>query len=139
ETMIVRAVTLGIAALGLAIAMSADVAQAFDEAKYPDWSGQWHRPRGVGIQWDQTKPFGARPAGAADAGIPGAVRGEPGRPGQRRAGRGRAIHLHSAWHAAHHDDHLAGRVRNPAKDHLSQFRESHAAPHLYGWCQLPDQ
>jgi len=58
ETMIVRAITLGIAALGLAIAMSADVAQAFDEAKYPDWSGQWHRPRGVGIQWDQTKPLG---------------------------------------------------------------------------------
>jgi hypothetical protein len=33
-------------------------AAAFDEAKYPDWSGQWWRPRGVGFQWDQTKPPG---------------------------------------------------------------------------------
>jgi hypothetical protein len=30
-------------------------AQAHDEAKYPDWSGQWKRPPGAGIQWDQTK------------------------------------------------------------------------------------
>jgi hypothetical protein len=44
--------------LGIAIGMSADPAQAFDETKYPDWSGQWHRPRGVGIQWDQSKPLG---------------------------------------------------------------------------------
>jgi hypothetical protein len=30
-------------------------AQAHDETKYPDWSGQWKRPPGAGIQWDQTK------------------------------------------------------------------------------------
>jgi hypothetical protein len=53
-----RAIALRIAALGLAIGMSAGSALAFDEGKYPDWSGQWHRPRGVGIQWDQTKPLG---------------------------------------------------------------------------------
>jgi len=28
-------------------------AQAQD--RYPDWSGQWKRPPGAGIQWDQTK------------------------------------------------------------------------------------
>jgi hypothetical protein len=33
-------------------------AVAFDESKYPDWSGQWMRPPGVGFQWDQTKPPG---------------------------------------------------------------------------------
>jgi hypothetical protein len=33
-------------------------AQAQDLSKYPDWSGQWKRPPGAGIQWDQTKPFG---------------------------------------------------------------------------------
>ncbi len=32
--------------------------QAQDLSKYPDWSGQWKRPPGAGIQWDQTKPFG---------------------------------------------------------------------------------
>jgi hypothetical protein len=33
-------------------------AVAFDESKYPDWAGQWKRPRGIGTQWDQTKPSG---------------------------------------------------------------------------------
>jgi len=33
-------------------------AVAFDQSKYPDWSGQWKRPRGVATQWDQTKPSG---------------------------------------------------------------------------------
>jgi hypothetical protein len=33
-------------------------AAAFDEAKYPDWTGQWKRPKGLGTQWDQTKPSG---------------------------------------------------------------------------------
>jgi len=62
--MIVRAIMLGIAALrvaigiGVAIVMSAGGAQAFDESQYPDWSGQWHRARGNGIQWDPSKPLG---------------------------------------------------------------------------------
>jgi hypothetical protein len=33
-------------------------AQAFDESKYPDFTGQWRRPPGIGIQWDQSKPVG---------------------------------------------------------------------------------
>jgi hypothetical protein len=33
-------------------------AAAFDDSKYPDWSGQWMRPSGVATQWDQTKPSG---------------------------------------------------------------------------------
>jgi hypothetical protein len=41
-----------------ALAMMLGDAAAFDESKYPDWSGQWWRPRGVGFQWDQTKPPG---------------------------------------------------------------------------------
>ena len=41
-----------------ALAMMVSSACAFDETKYPDWSGQWVRPRGVGTQWDQTKPSG---------------------------------------------------------------------------------
>ena len=28
------------------------------DATFPDLSGQWKRPPGVGIQWDQTKPIG---------------------------------------------------------------------------------
>jgi hypothetical protein len=40
------------------LTMTVSVAAAFDESKYPEWSGQWWRPRGVGFQWDQTKPPG---------------------------------------------------------------------------------
>jgi len=49
-----------IAALTLATALSFSMAgaQAFDESKYPDFSGQWRRQPSVGIQWDQTKPLG---------------------------------------------------------------------------------
>jgi hypothetical protein len=45
-------------ALVAALAMTIASAAAFDESRYPDWSGQWWRPRGVGFQWDQTKPPG---------------------------------------------------------------------------------
>src|SRR5881398_1379744 len=41
-----------VAALGACVAS----ARAQDAAKYPDWSGQWHRTGG--IQWDNSKPFG---------------------------------------------------------------------------------
>src|SRR5262245_29636076 len=40
-------------AVGLCVPMSA---QAWDEAKYPNFGGQWKRPPGIGNQFDQTKP-----------------------------------------------------------------------------------
>jgi hypothetical protein len=49
------AVTMAVLA---ALALTVTGAAAFDESQYPDWSGQWKRPRGVGTQWDQTKPSG---------------------------------------------------------------------------------
>src|SRR5580693_7946896 len=45
-------------ALMLGLAMTIGDARAFDETKYPDWAGQWKRPRGIATQWDQTKPAG---------------------------------------------------------------------------------
>jgi hypothetical protein len=47
-------------AIGAILALCATIAaaQAYDDAQYPDWSGQWKRPLGVGTQWDQTKPSG---------------------------------------------------------------------------------
>jgi hypothetical protein len=48
-----------LAALALTAALSMiDTASAFDASKYPDFSGQWRRPPGVGTQWDQTKKNG---------------------------------------------------------------------------------
>jgi hypothetical protein len=43
------------AAIALTVIFSA-AAWPHDETKYPDWSGQWRRPAGVGNQWDTSKP-----------------------------------------------------------------------------------
>ena len=49
---------IGAAAFALALGVAGAAAQIADLSKYPDWSGQWRRPPGVGIQFDQTKPLG---------------------------------------------------------------------------------
>jgi hypothetical protein len=50
--------SIGAAALVAALMAAICGAAAFDETKYPDWSGQWKRPRGLATQWDQGKPAG---------------------------------------------------------------------------------
>ena len=45
-------------ALTAALSLTAGTACAFDANRYPDWSGQWRRPEGVGTQWDQTRRSG---------------------------------------------------------------------------------
>jgi hypothetical protein len=52
-----RSSTFAVALLA-ALATTLSSAAAFDETKYPDWSGQWKRARGVGVVWDETKPPG---------------------------------------------------------------------------------
>ena len=47
-----------IAVGAMALLIMGATAQAFDETKYPDWSGQWKKPPRIGNQWDQTKPPG---------------------------------------------------------------------------------
>jgi hypothetical protein len=48
-----------IAAIALAGSLGAATAAfAFDESKYPDFSGQWRRPPGIGIQWDPAHTVG---------------------------------------------------------------------------------
>src|SRR2546422_8294839 len=53
---------MGATAVAAALAMMTAGALAFDETKYPDWSGQWKKPPNVsdrpGNPWDQTKPIG---------------------------------------------------------------------------------
>ena len=65
-----------LAASLLAIATAAAPALAQDVSKYPDWSGQWKRPPGAGIQWDQTKRPGLDQR-AAHARISGDLRSKP--------------------------------------------------------------
>src|SRR6195952_262059 len=50
--------SLATLAVAASLALTAGAAVAFDDAKYPDWSGQWKRPNGVGVQWDQSKRGG---------------------------------------------------------------------------------
>jgi hypothetical protein len=47
-----------IGAVALAGALAIGMTGAAAQAQFPDWSGQWKRPRGVGIQWDQDKRAG---------------------------------------------------------------------------------
>ena len=58
----IAALTLA-AALALALPMAG--ALAFDESKYPDFSGQWRRPPGIGTSSPPTarprNPHGQRP------------------------------------------------------------------------------
>ena len=50
-------------ALAAALALPASGADAFDETKYPDWSGQWGRvPDGGPPRYDTTKPLRAQQA-----------------------------------------------------------------------------
>src|ERR1700722_16901403 len=50
---------IGASALAAAVvSITLAGALAHDETKFPDWSGQWRRPPGVGVQWDETKPLG---------------------------------------------------------------------------------
>ncbi|HMA73384.1 MAG TPA: hypothetical protein VKP67_18155 [Xanthobacteraceae bacterium] len=49
---------IGPSTLLAALSFMLATALAHDETKYPDWSGQWRRPPGVGVQWDETKPIG---------------------------------------------------------------------------------
>jgi len=49
---------MGALACAGAVMLTLAGAQAFDETRYPDWTGQWKKPPGIGNQWDQTKRAG---------------------------------------------------------------------------------
>jgi len=48
---------IGALALAAALVLACDAALAFDESKFPDWSGQWLRTYGGNPRYDQTKPI----------------------------------------------------------------------------------
>ena len=50
---------IGVVALAAWLATALAVGQAQDMSRYPDWSGQWKKPNGIGNgPWDVTKPPG---------------------------------------------------------------------------------
>ena len=48
--------SIGAVTLALALLAASSAAQAFDESKYPDFTGQWKRPPGIANQFDISKP-----------------------------------------------------------------------------------
>src|SRR5712691_7346049 len=62
DIMLNRSSTVALA-LVAALVLCSPGARAHDESKYPDLSGQWRKPVGVGNQWDPTK----RPGPAQEA------------------------------------------------------------------------
>ena len=51
-------ILIGVIALAAAWWASTAATQVIDLGKYPDLTGQWKRPPGVGISWDPSKPSG---------------------------------------------------------------------------------
>jgi hypothetical protein len=51
--------SMGAIALTAAALLTLSGAAAFDETKYPDWSGQWKRAPGTVNSWDETKRPGS--------------------------------------------------------------------------------
>ena len=49
---------IGAIALAAALLTTMAGATAQDMSRYPDWSGQWRKPVGVGNQWDLSRPPG---------------------------------------------------------------------------------
>ena len=83
--------------------LSIGTAAAFDAAMYPDFSGQWKRPPGVGVQWDQTKKGGLAQQAPFTPEYQARLEASISDQARRRAGRRRARELHHRRHAAHHD------------------------------------
>jgi hypothetical protein len=50
--------SISVMTLAAALLMTSAGAPAQDMSRYPDWSGQWKKPAGVGNQWDLSRPPG---------------------------------------------------------------------------------
>ena len=125
-------------ALVLAATMSVMMtvgAQAADDAKYPNWKGQWDaiNPRlgGQTIKFDPHQGLGAGAAGAADAGISEGPGGEHGRPGQGRARQLPDRPLPAGRHAAHDGGADGRNTSSRRKPPTSSLGSSDDAPHLH--------
>src|SRR6266581_7034550 len=58
RTFMLRRSSIGSIALAAALLMTVPGAQALDESKYPDWSGQWRRVEAGPPRYDHSKPYG---------------------------------------------------------------------------------
>ena len=79
------------AAVLTALSMFIGSAQAFDEAKYPDFNGQWSRLNTAGLpgqpSFDHTKPWGLGQQVPLTPEYQAILRGKPRGPSRRRTRR----------------------------------------------------
>ena len=124
-------------ALMAGLAMAITDARAFDETKYPDWAGQWKRPRGLATQWDQTKPSGLGQQAPLKPEYQKML--EESLADQANGGQGVDTRYTCITNGMPRVMGVifSDRVRDPAGDHLHQFRGLHAAPHLYRRARFP--
>src|SRR5215469_17901238 len=72
-------ISIGVAALVAAVLATFASAQAFDDAKYPDWKGAWDRIVPTWIQpGDKPAPLTLEYQAVYDASLAAQARGEPG-------------------------------------------------------------
>ena len=127
----------GLIALAAAMISAATSAQGFDETKYPDWSGQWRRPPGVGNQMGHEQAS-ASGTGSPDGGVSGHLRGQPQGSSRRWPGHRSDLYLHPRRNAACDERDLSDGNRHPAKYHTYHDRISeHASSNLYRWRDWP--
>ena len=128
-------------ALTLAVMLCAlsAAAQALDDAKYPEWRGQWRRPPGVGIQWDPTKPLGLAQQAPLTPEYQAVL--EASLADQRAGGQGTdpTYHLHPARHAAGDDGGVSDGHHHPAGGDLHHHRIFQSGPpHLHRRARLAE-
>ena len=108
-------------ALAAALMVTVGAARAADDAKYPNWKGQWDaiNPalRRPGHQVRSEQGVGTGAAGAADAGVPEGPGRQHGRPGQGRSRQLPERPVPAGRHAAHDGGAGAG-IRHHAGNHL---------------------
>ena len=136
--------SVGACVFGIGLWACATAASAFDDAKYPDWKGQWTRARVPGAvgqpPHDPSKPPGRGQQAPLTAEYQ--AKFEANLADQAAGGQGTIgdLHLHPQRHAADDECLRADRIRRHAGHDLHPGRAHRAQPaHLYRWPRLADE
>ena len=141
---IMRCNSLFVGMMLVAVALPTGHAKAADEAKYPDWKGQWERfvARGLPGQpsFDQTKPWGPGQQAPLTAEYRKVL--EDSMADQAKGGLGNypTRPMPARRHAAHDDCVPAVGIHRHAGDHLYPDRQRRSlSPHLHRRARLADR
>ena len=130
---------IGALALAAALCVAGSAAQAFDEAKYPDFAGQWRKPDSARVQWDQTKPLGLAQKAPLKPEFQKAL--ETSLKDQTLGGQGEDARYTCLPNGMPRVMTVVWPIEIviTPEDHLRAVREQSAAPHLHRRPRLADQ